>query len=43
MLRLPLTQIDALDTALTDLEARIRDALVPVRAAVHLLTTMPGE
>jgi transposase len=42
VLRLHLTQIDAVDTALTDLEARIRDALVPFRAAVHLLTPMPG-
>ena len=42
MLQLHLTQIAALDAALTDIEARIQDALVPFRAAVTLLTTMPG-
>jgi transposase len=42
MLQLHLTQIAALDAALTDIDARIRDALVPFRAAVRLLTTMPG-
>jgi transposase len=42
MLQLHLTQIAALDTALADLEARIQEALVPFRAAVSLVTTMPG-
>jgi len=42
MLQLHLTQIAALDTAVADIEARIREALVPFRAAVSLLTTMPG-
>ena len=42
MLQLHLTPIAALDTAVADVEARIREALVPCRAAVSLLTTMPG-
>ena len=42
MLQLHLSQIAALDTAVADVEARIREALVPFRAAVSLLTTMPG-
>jgi transposase len=42
MLKLHLTQIDALETAIVTLEARIGDALGPFRAAVSLLTTMPG-
>ncbi len=42
ILNLHLTQIAALDTAVADVEARIREALVPFRAAVSLLTTMPG-
>jgi transposase len=42
MLQLHLTQIDALDTAIATIEARIGDALGPFRAAVSLLTTMPG-
>lgn len=42
MLQLHLTQIAALDAAVADVEARIREALVPFRAAVNLLTTMPG-
>ena len=42
MLQLHLTQIAALDTALADIDARIREALAPFRAAVSLLTTMPG-
>jgi transposase len=42
MLHLHLTQIVALDTAVADVETRIREALVPFRAAVSLLTTMPG-
>jgi len=42
MLQLHLTQIATLDTAVADVEARVREALVPFRAAVSLLTTMPG-
>ena len=42
MLQLHLTQIEALETAVTDLEAHITEALAPFRAAVSLLTTMPG-
>jgi transposase len=42
ILNLHLTQIAALDTAVADIEARIREALVSFRAAVSLLTTMPG-
>jgi transposase len=42
MLTLHLTQITALEHAIADVEARIGDALVPFRAAVRLLTTMPG-
>jgi transposase len=42
MLKLHLAQIDALDVAITSIEARIGDALGPFRAAASLLTTMPG-
>jgi transposase len=42
LMQLHLTQIDALDAAVAVVEARIREALVPFRAAVSLLTTMPG-
>jgi transposase len=42
MLQLHLTQITALERAIADLEAHIREALTPFRAAVSLLTTMPG-
>ncbi len=42
MLHLHLTQIAALDAAVADIEARIGETLVPFRAAVSLLTTMPG-
>ena len=42
MITLHLSQIDALETAIATLEARIGDALGPFRAAVSLLTTMPG-
>jgi transposase len=42
MIQLHLTQIEALDTAVAAIEARIGDALGPFRAAVSLLTTMPG-
>ncbi len=42
MIKLHLGQITALETAVADLEARIGEALAPFRAAVSLLTTMPG-
>jgi transposase len=42
MIKLHLAQIDALETAVAAIEARIGDALGPFRAAVSLLTTMPG-
>jgi len=42
MLQLHLTQIAALEAAVTDLETRISEALAPFRAAVSLLTTMPA-
>jgi transposase len=42
MIRLHLTQIDALEVAVTTIEARIGDALGPFRAAVTRLITMPG-
>jgi transposase len=42
MIRVHLAQIDALDSAVASIEARIGDALGPFRAAVSLLTTMPG-
>jgi len=42
MIQLHLTQITALETAVADLDARIGEALAPFRAAVSLLTTMPG-
>ena len=42
MIKLHLTQIDTLETAVATIEARIGDALGPFRAAVSLLTTMPG-
>lgn len=42
MIQLHLTQIIALERAVADLEARIAEALRPFRAAVDLLTTMPG-
>jgi transposase len=42
MIKLHLAQIDALETAVATIEARIGDALGPFRAAVSLLTTMPG-
>jgi len=42
MIKLHLTQIDALDAAVQDIDARVGDALGPFRAAVSLLTTMPG-
>jgi transposase len=42
MIQLHLTQITALERAVSDLDARIAEALRPFRAAVNLLTTMPG-
>jgi transposase len=42
LLQLHLTQVEALDAAVRDLEARLGDALAPFRAAISLLTTMPG-
>ena len=42
MIQLHLTQIAALETAVTHLEVRIGVALEPFRAAVSLLTTMPA-
>jgi transposase len=42
MLQLHLTHIAALDAAVADIDARIGETLVPFRAAVSLLTTMPG-
>ena len=42
MIKLHLTHVDALETAIATIEGRIGDALGPFRAAVSLLTTMPG-
>ena len=42
MIKLHLAHVDALETAIATIEARIGDALGPFRAAVSLLTTMPG-
>jgi transposase len=42
MLQLHLTQVEALEQAIADLEAQIEEALGPFRAAVRLLITMPG-
>jgi transposase len=42
LLKLHLDQIDALDQAVRDVEARLGDALSPFRDLVGLLTTMPG-
>jgi transposase len=42
MLQLHLTQIDALEAAVREVEARIGDRLGPFRRAVELLKTMPG-
>jgi transposase len=42
MLKLHLTQIETLQTAVRDVEARLGHALVPFRAAVDRLITMPG-
>ena len=42
MIQLHLTQVDALGAAVHDVDARVGEALGPFRAAVSLLTTMPG-
>jgi transposase len=42
MIQLHLTQIEALEGAVTDLETQLGDTLGPFRAAISLLTTMPG-
>jgi transposase len=42
MLKLHLTQIEALEGAVADVERRITEAVAPFRAAVSLLITMPG-
>jgi len=42
MIQLHLTQVDALSAAVHDVDARVGAALGPFRAAVSLLTTMPG-
>jgi transposase len=42
MLELHLTQVDALRTAIDKLERHVGEAIAPFRAAVSLLTTMPG-
>ena len=42
MIQMHLGQIDGLERAVATIEARIGDALGPFRAAVSLLTTMPG-
>jgi transposase len=42
MIKLHLTQIEALEAAVHDLETHMGDSLAPFRAAISLLTTMPG-
>src|SRR5439155_1128067 len=42
MLKLHLTQIETLEAAVREVEARLGDALAPFRAAVDHLITMPG-
>ena len=42
LLKLHLAQIDSLQTAVRDLEARMGDALAPFRDQVETLKTMPG-
>jgi transposase len=42
MLTLHLTQIEALETAVREVEARLGEALAPFRAALDHLITMPG-
>jgi transposase len=42
MLKLHLTQIEALEAAVRDVEARLGEALAPFRTALDRLITMPG-
>ena len=42
IIQLHLAQIEGLESAVTDLEAHLGEALAPFRAAIRLLTTMPG-
>ncbi len=42
MLKLHLTHIEAIEQAVSNLEAHIEDTLAPFRAAINLLITMPG-
>ena len=42
LLQLHLTQIDALEAAVREVEARLGEALAPFRAALDRLITMPG-
>jgi transposase len=42
LLRLHLTHIDTLETAVRDVEARLGDALVPFQAAIDRLMTIPA-
>jgi len=42
LLRLHLTQIDALEVAVRDVEARLGDALAPFQAAIDQLMTIPA-
>jgi transposase len=42
LLKLHLEQVDSLQAAVRELEARMGDALKPFRAEVELLTTIPG-
>jgi transposase len=42
LLRIHLNLIDALDQALTDVDARVGKTLAPTKDSAHLLTTLPG-
>jgi transposase len=42
LLKLHLGQIDALESAVRELEVRVGDALLPFRESAELLTTIPG-
>jgi len=42
LIQLHLTQIEGLESAVRDLEAHLGEGLAPFRAAISLLTTMPG-
>jgi transposase len=42
MLQLHLGLVDALDSALREIDARVGKSLEPIRASARLLTTMPG-